>query len=114
MLKILAVSWTGTGTGPSLGDVSNLFSSHPAGNAPQVGYQLIFSLATGVLIFIAVILSLLYLVWGAFDWITSEGNKQKLDQARNKITLAVIGLIIVFLAFFIVNLIFYFFRIKLS
>ena len=40
-------------------------------------------------------LALAYMVWGAIDWISSEGDKQKLDGAKNKITHALIGLAIV-------------------
>jgi hypothetical protein len=43
---------------------------------------------------IALLLVLFYLVWGAFDWITSAGDKGKLDSARNKMMNAVMGIII--------------------
>jgi hypothetical protein len=33
-----------------------------------------------------------YLVWGGFDWITSGGEQQKQQGARDKITAAVVGL----------------------
>lgn len=44
---------------------------------------------------IASLLVLLYLIWGAFDWITSGGDKGKIQGARQKIVAAVIGLVIV-------------------
>ena len=37
--------------------------------------------------------------------ITSGGDKQKVVNARQKLTFAVVGLIVVFMSFFIVNLI---------
>jgi hypothetical protein len=43
---------------------------------------------------IAALLVLMYLVWGGIEWITSGGDKGKTESARNKITAAVIGLII--------------------
>lgn len=43
-------------------------------------------------------LLLFYLLWGAFDWITSEGDDEKLKSARQKMTNAVIGLIIMVIA----------------
>lgn len=58
-----------------------------------------------ILIVIAVILTLFFLVYGGISWITSGGEKQKLEGARSKITYAIIGLIIVFLSFFIINII---------
>lgn len=43
---------------------------------------------------IAAILVLFYLIWGAFEWITSAGDKSKLEKARQKITGAVTGIIV--------------------
>lgn len=41
---------------------------------------------------LAAVMSLLYLLWGAFDWIVSGGDKGNIENARNKITHSVIGL----------------------
>jgi hypothetical protein len=46
------------------------------------------------LISIGAIFVLVYFVWGAIEWITSSGDKGKLENARARITQAVIGLII--------------------
>lgn len=43
---------------------------------------------------IAAIMTLLYLIWGAVEWITSAGEKSKLESARNKIQNALLGLIV--------------------
>ena len=43
---------------------------------------------------IGVILALAYLIWGAFNWITSGGDKSKTAEARNKIVAAVVGLVL--------------------
>lgn len=53
----------------------------------------VFSLATFIVTW--------YFLWGAFDWITSEGDKQKVADARNKITQAIAGFLILILVFFI-------------
>lgn len=55
----------------------------------------IISALIGILITIATVASLLYLVIGGLSWIVSDGDKGKLEQARNKITQAILGLIIV-------------------
>ena len=47
-----------------------------------------------IVITIGVIAVLLYLIWGGIEWITSGGDKGKTESARNKITSAVIGLVI--------------------
>lgn len=54
---------------------------------------------------IAVLVALAFLIWGGIKWITSGGDKGGVEAARNQIIAAVIGLIIVFLAFFILNLV---------
>jgi hypothetical protein len=37
---------------------------------------------------------LIFLVWGAFDWINAGGEKGKIESARNKMTGAIMGLIV--------------------
>jgi hypothetical protein len=49
----------------------------------------------GIFLIFAFIMAFLYLLLGGFDWITSGGDKSKLESARNKITNALIGLIVV-------------------
>ena len=44
-----------------------------------------------LVIVVAALLTLFYLVMGAISWITSGGDKGKVEEARNKITAAVIG-----------------------
>jgi len=54
---------------------------------------------------IAILIALGFLVWGGIKWITSGGDKAGVEGARNQIIAAIIGLIIVFLSFFILNLV---------
>lgn len=63
--------------------------------------QLIFALA--------VIVALFYLVWGGFKWLTSGGDKQAVTSAREHIVAAIIGLVIIFLSYFIINILLGFF-----
>lgn len=44
---------------------------------------------------VAALLLLLYLIWGAIEWITSGGDKGKLEKSRQRITTGIIGIIIV-------------------
>jgi len=71
----------------------------PAGGIWQL--QNLFGTAWSVLFVLAIILCLFIVIWGGFNWITSGGDKQKLNQARQKIIFAVIGLVVVFLAVFV-------------
>lgn len=64
----------------------------PKGFATDIG-----KLINGVLSFVMVIAALLvfgYLIMGGIEWITSGGDKTKTEGARNKITAAIIGLVI--------------------
>jgi len=64
----------------------------PKGFFDNIG-QLINSLLNFVMV-IAALLVFVYLLWGGIEWITSGGDKGKTESARNKITAAVIGLIV--------------------
>ena len=41
------------------------------------------------------IMALLYLLLGAFSWITSGGNKENVEKAREKIQAAIVGVILI-------------------
>jgi len=53
---------------------------------------------------ISVVAALLYLIWGGFKWLTSGGDKTAVSSARDHIIAAIIGLIVIFLAYLIINL----------
>ena len=80
---------------------------------PNAMSNVVTSIVT-ILIIIAAILSLFYLVYGGIKWITSGGDKAKLDAARSHLTAAVIGLVIALLALFIVGLFLGFFGIDIK
>lgn len=54
----------------------------------------------------SIILTLFFLIYGGISFITSAGDKQKVVAARQKLTFAVIGLIVVLSAYFIVNFVY--------
>lgn len=62
-----------------------------------------------LLFILAVIIALAFLIWGGIKWILSGGDKSAVEAARNTIVAAVVGLVIVFLAYFILNLVLTFF-----
>lgn len=49
-------------------------------------------------ILVAAAALLIYMFWGAYDWIVSGGEKEKVAKAQQKITNAIIGIILVFVA----------------
>jgi hypothetical protein len=58
---------------------------------------------------IAIIVALFYLIWGGFKWLISGGDKTAVGAAREHIIAAIIGLVIIFLAYFILNILLGFF-----
>jgi hypothetical protein len=72
------------------------------GYATDFGKLLNFLLQ--IVMVIAVLLVFLYLILGGIEWITSGGEKSKTEAARNKITSAVIGLIILAASYAILTL----------
>lgn len=81
-------------TAPAGSITSNLCLS----KLPQFVIQLIF--------IIGVILAVIFLIYGGIKWILSGGDEKGVEAARNHIIAAIIGLIIVVGAFFIIGLIF--------
>jgi len=54
---------------------------------------------------VAGIVALIYLLMGALGWITSGGNKENVDKAREKIQAALIGVILLFIVLAIVGVV---------
>lgn len=69
----------------------------------QLG-QLISALV-GTLLIVAALLAFFFLILGGIQWITSGGDKAGMEAARNKITHAIVGLIIVGAAWVIMILV---------
>ena len=65
-------------------------------------------------IVVGVIIFMFYLLTGAIQWISSGGDKGKLEVARQRLTQALVGLILLFPFFAIINLTECFFGIGLK
>lgn len=76
-----------------------------APGVPDVGISPIIQTGVSFLFVTAIILTLFFLIYGGIRWIISGGNKEKVAQARQTLTYAIIGLIVVLLSFFIINVI---------
>jgi len=59
----------------------------------------------GIMTIIAFIWFLFSFLSGAISWLSSSGDKNKLQEAQKKITSALVGLVIVIAAIFIVKLV---------
>lgn len=63
--------------------------------------------------FAAILATLVFFLIGGLKWMMSQGDKKQVEEAQKTITYAVVGLIVVFLAMLIINLIGYLFQIPL-
>lgn len=67
-----------------------------------------------ILLIAATLIALFFLIFGGIRWVTSGGDKAKVESARNMIIAAIIGLVIAFLAYFILTLVLSFFGLSLN
>lgn len=66
-----------------------------------------------VFFIVAVVVAFIFLIIGGIKWITSGDDKDATAKARDTITAAIVGLVLVFLVYAILRLIDYFFHINL-
>jgi hypothetical protein len=104
MIRQLALTLPG-------GQTINPPAGVPAGGLTTLNTAL--SGAITLFLVLSVILTLIFLILGGVQWISSGGDKAKIQSARGRITWAIIGLIVAMLSFFIVNLIGFFFKVDL-
>ena len=90
-MKLLAQTSLGTIGGEGLGP----FAQSSDGLSALIGITSIVSSVIGVMTIGAGIWFLFHFLIGGFSWITAGGDKAKLQAARDKITNALIGLIVV-------------------
>lgn len=72
------------------------------------------SAAVGLVFIVAGILVFVFLVWGGIQWMTSGGDKQATEAARNRITAALIGLGIIAISWALIAIIGKFFGFSLT
>jgi len=65
---------------------------------PVAGLSTVIIVGIRMVLIIGGFMVLFYLLWGALDWITSNGEEEKLKSAREKMTNAIIGIIILVIA----------------
>jgi hypothetical protein len=92
--------WNGLTSLANYGLASSVFADQSNTTRVTVGWT-IPSLADVVgflikfLFFFAGLAALLYLLLGAFSWVTSSGDKEAVKKAQDKIQAAVVGLVII-------------------
>ncbi len=110
-MKYLSLSIPGSNGTPMQID-SGLPSGVPTGGLATSGNNII-SVFIELAFVVAVIFCLYTVIMGGINIITSEGDKKKFQSGRDKIMFAIIGLIVVFISIFLVNVIGTFFGINL-
>lgn len=71
----------------------------PIGSNPTADLGNLIAAAIVLVFTFAGIAALIYMMWGAFNWITSGGEKDKLMKAQGRIRNAVVGIFVVIFVF---------------
>lgn len=74
---------------------------------PPQGFKSVSNFITNALTIsfaVAILVVLAMLIWGAFEWITSGGDKEAVGKARGRIINALIGLAVLAIAFALTKL----------
>lgn len=95
-MKELALTLPGT----SGGRIYNPPLNFPASTTTLAD---VVNLALQIGLYIGGALMFFWAVWGVFDYIRAEGNKENLGKARKKIQWAIVGFIILILTFFVAD-----------
>lgn len=84
---------------PGYGEIQTPENIPSGTNAPEN----IILASLSLLTIIVVVSSLIFAIYGGVLWTTSGGDKQKLDKARRTITFSIVGLVVMVLAFVIIQ-----------
>jgi len=95
---------SGTAWSPCAGDNANIVGNIICKINVENPGGVIGAIISFVL-FLAVFIAFVFLVIGGLKWITSGGDKSAVESARNTIIAAIIGLVIAFLAYLIINIV---------
>ena len=75
-------------SGKSLEDIFGKITPPPGPSVlygdPFVALGTFFGTLLNITLIVFGIVMLTYMIWGALDWVTSEGDKERLDKARSK------------------------------
>lgn len=77
----------------------------PTGGLEGAGTNLI-QLTINLLFVFGIMIAIVFIFVSGIQWIISTGEKQKLQNARNRLIYSLVGLIIILIAFLIINFIF--------
>lgn len=78
----------------------------PSGSVEKIDIQNVPQFVITLLFVVGVIAAVAYLIYGGIKWVMSGGDKSGVEAARNHIVAAIVGLIIIAAAFFIISFVF--------
>lgn len=93
-----------------------LVNLNPTGQFANLGNVSLASIINALVILVLIVAAIVFffmLIIGGVRWIASGGDKGQIEAARGQITAALIGLLIVFAAWAVINLIELFFDIEI-
>src|ERR1035437_5447604 len=99
-MKYLALTIPGNG---DITTPADILSGGPSTLSNIIGTGL------NLAVVVAIIVCLFMLIWAGFDWMMSEGDKQKVAKARQRLVMSIVGLAVIFISFLIINIIYTFF-----
>lgn len=105
LFSLIPIAYAQTNANPctSLGSFSTLC------NLTADDFGFVVSTLINVLLIFTIIIAVFFFMYGGIKWVLSRGDKEKVEDARAHIVASVVGLILVFLAFFTINIVFGFF-----
>lgn len=87
-------------------DWSSCFNGNINTSAPPLScVWVVLSNVINAALVLAGITAVFLIVWAGFQYVTSNGDKEKVDGARKRITYAIIGLVFIIFSFVIINFI---------
>lgn len=84
----------------------------PTGGLSGPGSNILQTVIT-ILFVTAIVVALFMLIYSGIQWIMSRGDQEKLGAARLRIIFSIIGLVVIFLSFVVINVIGTVFGVKL-
>jgi hypothetical protein len=85
---------------------------HLVNPPPDLGATII-RVSLTIFLTAGIIAALIAVIWAGIQWTSSNSDKQKVTKAKSRLTWGIIGLIIMRLSFFIINVFSYFFGVDL-
>ena len=93
----------------TLAQINNISINLPTGsqfsNVSRWTPSTLIAAGVNLILVLAGLIAFIWLLWGGLQWILAGGDKEGTEKARKRITAALIGLVVVFSAYAIIQLV---------